>query len=94
MTHRTGFYSGYLSSAFMLGRSGSSYFWGRVADRYGRMPVMYMGLCSIAVMSVAFGLSTTFMWAFACRRLLTGALTGIVANSKTMITEVCGSEHE
>ena len=27
-------------------------------------------------------------------RFLTGALTGILANAKTMISEVCGSEHE
>ena len=44
----------------MLGRFLGSYFWGRVADRYGRVPVMHMGLCSIAFLSVAFGLSTTF----------------------------------
>ena len=51
----------------MVGRFGSSYFWGRFADRYGRLPVMYVGLCSIALLSVAFGLSTTFLWAVTCR---------------------------
>lgn len=27
-------------------------------------------------------------------RVLTGALNGMIANSKTMISEVCGKEHE
>lgn len=63
----TGFYAGYLSSAFMFGRLVGSYFWGYVADRYGRLPVLYVGLCSIAIFSVAFGLSTVFVWAVAFR---------------------------
>lgn len=66
-TRNKGYYAGYLSSAFMIGRFASSYFWGRCADRYGRLPVMYIGLCSIATFSVAFGLSTTFWWAVSCR---------------------------
>lgn len=64
---RTGFYAGYITSAFMVGRVGSSYFWGRFADRYGRLPVVYIGLWSMAVLSIAFGLSTTFAWALGCR---------------------------
>ncbi|CAM9302492.1 unnamed protein product, partial [Ectocarpus sp. 8 AP-2014] len=41
-----GYYAGYLASAFMVGRFATSYFWGRFADRYGRLPVVYIGLSS------------------------------------------------
>lgn len=63
----TGYYAGYIASAFMVGRVGGSYFWGRFADQYGRLPVFYIGLGSMAVLSIAFGLSTTFAWAVGCR---------------------------
>ncbi|CAM9775793.1 unnamed protein product [Scytosiphon promiscuus] len=88
-----GYYAGYVSSAFMVGRFGSSYFWGRFADTHGRLPVIYVGLGSMVVLSVAFGLSTTFLQALVCRFLL-GMTNGLLGISKTMISEVCGKEHE
>eukprot|EP00752_Nemacystus_decipiens_P011395 g10122.t1 len=88
-----GYYAGFIASAFMIGRVGSSYFWGRFADQYGRLPVVYVGLGSMVVLSIAFGLSTTFVWALSCRFLL-GVTNGLLGISKTMISEVCGKEHE
>eukprot|EP00903_Cladosiphon_okamuranus_P009002 g8611.t1 len=88
-----GYYAGYLASAFMIGRFAFSYFWGRFADRYGRLPVLYIGLCSIATFSIGFGMSTTFWWAVTCRFLL-GAMNGLIAVGKCLISEVCGKEHE
>ncbi|CAM9564568.1 unnamed protein product [Ectocarpus sp. 6 AP-2014] len=88
-----GYYAGYLASAFMVGRFATSYFWGRFADRYGRLPVVYIGLSSIGVLSLAFGLSTAFWWALTCRFLL-GAMNGLIAISKCMISEICGKQHE
>lgn len=58
-----GYYAGYLSSAFMIGRFAGSYLWGRIADRYGRLPVMYLGLVSTGLLLIAFGLSTSYFWA-------------------------------
>ncbi|CBN75080.1 conserved unknown protein [Ectocarpus siliculosus] len=88
-----GYYAGYVSSAFMVGRVGSSYFWGRFADSHGRLPVIYAGLTSMVVLSIAFGLSTSFLWALGCRFLL-GVLNGLLGISKAMTSEVCGKEHE
>ncbi|CAM9181363.1 unnamed protein product [Choristocarpus tenellus] len=88
-----GFYAGYVASAFMLGRFCSSYFWGRFSDVHGRKPGLYVGLLAIAVFSLGFGMSQSFCWALACRFLL-GAMNGIVGISKTMISEICGKEHE
>lgn len=67
LENHKGYYAGYLTSALMVGRFASSYFWGRFADRYGRLPVMYIGFSSIVILSIAFGLSTSFWWAISCR---------------------------
>lgn len=48
----------------MTGRIVSAYFWGVVADRYGRRPVIVVSLGSTAGFAAAFGVSTTFFWAF------------------------------
>ncbi|CAB1117719.1 unnamed protein product [Ectocarpus sp. CCAP 1310/34] len=88
-----GYYAGCLASAFMVGRFATSYFWGRFADRYGRLPVVYIGLSSIGVLSLAFGLSTAFWWALTCRFLL-GAMNALMGISKCMISEICGKQHE
>lgn len=64
---KTGFYAGYLGSAYMLGRFVGGYPLGRVADFFGRKPVVVSGLLSIALFSTTFGLSSTFGAAVASR---------------------------
>lgn len=64
---RTGYYAGLLSAAFMAGSVLSSNFWGLVADRFGCRLVFLVGLLSSVVLSLAFGVSTSFMWAFVFR---------------------------
>ncbi|CAM9990009.1 unnamed protein product, partial [Ascophyllum nodosum] len=89
----SGYYSGLLSSSFMIGRFLTSYFWGWFADRYGRRKVILVGLLSATALSVAFGVSWTFWWAFLMRFLL-GALSGSEAVAKVLVSEICGKEHE
>lgn len=67
LSRGAGYYAGFLSSAFMIGRMFSAYAWGHVADRWGRRPVMLCGLFCIAALSLAFGLSTSLAWAIVCR---------------------------
>ena len=62
-----GYSSGILISAIMLGRVASAYFWGFIADRYGRRPVIFSSLWCTAGFSIAFGFSKTFFWAFMFR---------------------------
>jgi len=38
--------------AFMLGRALTSVFWGLVADRWGRKPVIVIGLISVSVLLI------------------------------------------
>ncbi|CAN0363359.1 unnamed protein product, partial [Scytosiphon promiscuus] len=62
-----GYLTGLLSSVFMIGRLASAFFWGVLADRYGRRPVVLFSLGSTSVFAVAFGVSETFSWALTCR---------------------------
>lgn len=62
-----GYSAGLLITALMLGRIISTYYWGVIADRYGRRPVIFVSLWATAIFAVAFGFSTSFVWAFACR---------------------------
>eukprot|EP00904_Undaria_pinnatifida_P005739 jgi/Undpi1/2295/HiC_scaffold_13.g05679.m1 len=77
----------------MIGRLFASHFWGLVSDRYGNRFVLIVGIVSNAVLSVAFGFSTTLTWAFTSRFLL-GLFNGMMAASKTLVPHVCGKEHE
>ncbi|CAN0406273.1 unnamed protein product, partial [Laminaria digitata] len=87
-----GYYAGLLSAGIMIGQIFSSNFWGLVADRYGSRFVLICGLVSTFALSVAFGFARTFAFAFACRFLL-GLFNGMMAASKTLVSEVCGTEH-
>ncbi len=88
-----GFYAGYIGAAFMVGRLCTSYFWGLYSDRYGRRPVMLVGMTGMVVFGVGFGLSFNFAWAIAMR-VLTGMFNGIVGTGKTMVSELCSEAHQ
>ncbi|MQM12002.1 hypothetical protein Taro_044916 [Colocasia esculenta] len=44
-----GYYAGYIGSSFMFGRALTSLFWGIVADKYGRRPVIIFGTISVLI---------------------------------------------
>ena len=81
-----GFYAGILASAVMLGRCITSMPWGYVSDKWGRKIVLRIGLWSIVVGSIVFGMSTSFEMAVAAR-FVGGMLNGVIA-----VTKVCASE--
>lgn len=63
----TGFYAGYVASAFTLGRFLSGYAWGHVSDSIGRKPVIIVALSATSVLSLTFGLSTNYQLAISSR---------------------------
>ena len=63
----TGYYAGLLTSAFMVGRLISSHYWGVVSDRFGCRLVMVVGLVTTVILSIAFGTTTMFTWAYIFR---------------------------
>ena len=85
-TNNAGPYAGLLAAAFMIGRATTSFFWGRMADTYGRRTVLYLSLTASAIFSIQFGLSTSFIMAFFWRFLL-GASNGVAGISKAVVSE-------
>ncbi|CAM9173868.1 unnamed protein product, partial [Ectocarpus sp. 12 AP-2014] len=84
----TGFYAGYVASAFALGHFLSGYLWGYLSDSVGRKPVILVGLSATAVLSLTFGLSTTYELAISSRFVL-GIMNGITPAIRTTVYEVC-----
>nr|ACG42557.1 major facilitator superfamily antiporter [Zea mays] len=88
-----GFYAGFLAASYMVGRGFSSIFWGVIADRVGRKPVITFSILSVVVFSALFGLSTTY-WMAIATRLVLGALNGLLAPIKAYCVEVCQTQHQ
>ncbi|CAL9150639.1 unnamed protein product [Musa hybrid cultivar] len=103
-----GFYAGFVGASFMFGRALTSLFWGVVADRYGRKPVILLGIFSVTIFNTLFGLSTSY-WMAITTRLLLGSLNGLLGPIKACTIrciidfvaldiaysiEVCRQEHQ
>lgn len=88
-----GFYAGFIGSSYMIGRAITSFYWGVMADRYGRKPVILAGTISVIIFNTLFGLSTNYWMAIATRFLL-GSLNGILGPVKAYAAEVCRKEHQ
>ncbi|PKA48693.1 putative peptide/nitrate transporter [Apostasia shenzhenica] len=88
-----GFYAGFVGSSFMLGRALTSVFWGMIADRYGRKPVIVIGLITLVIFNTLFGLSTRYWMAIGTRFLL-GFLNGLLGPIKAYCVEVARPEYQ
>lgn len=82
-----GSYAGLIASSFMVGRTCSSFQWGRAADMYGRIFVIRSSLILSAVFSIFFGLAPTFYTALFWRFVL-GLCNGLMGPIKTLVSEV------
>ncbi|CAN1143714.1 Protein ZINC INDUCED FACILITATOR-LIKE 1 [Linum perenne] len=88
-----GYFAGYVGSSFMLGRALTSVFWGLVADRYGRKPVILLGTSSVVILNTLFGLSRNF-WMAVITRFLLGCLNGLLGPIKAYASEIFREEHQ
>jgi MFS family permease len=88
-----------VDTGIMVGLLGSSYFfgqvvcirqWGWAADRYGRRPVLLLGLLGSCVTLLWFGFARSFTEALLAR-FLCGVLNGNVAITKIYVGEVCNT---
>lgn len=70
---------GFLTAAFPVAQLSASPVWGRVSDRYGRRPVLLVGLAASAVAYVIFGFATSLTMLFLSRLAqgLGGGTTGV-----------------
>ncbi|XP_039685488.1 protein ZINC INDUCED FACILITATOR-LIKE 1 [Medicago truncatula] len=87
------YYAGYVGSSFMLGRCLTSVLWGMVSDRYGRKPVIIMGIIAVVIFNTLFGLSTGF-WMAIITRFLLGSLNGVLGPVKAYASELFREEHQ
>lgn len=71
---------GPLVASFSIAQLASSPLWGRVSDRYGRRPVLLIGLAGSAVAYVIFGFADALWLLFASRiaQGLGGGMTGVI----------------
>ncbi|CAM0950351.1 unnamed protein product [Alopecurus aequalis] len=88
-----GSYAGFLASSYMIGRAFSAIFWGTVADRIGRKPVIIFSIFSVVIFNTLFGLSTEY-WMAIATRLVLGSLNGLLPPIKAYAVEVCRTEHQ
>ncbi|XP_021773414.1 protein ZINC INDUCED FACILITATOR 1-like isoform X2 [Chenopodium quinoa] len=88
-----GYYAGFVGSAFMFGRALTSVVWGKLADRYGRKPIIITGTIAVVIFNTMFGLSVNF-WMAVSARFLLGSLCGLLGPAKAYVSEICREEHQ
>ncbi len=88
------FYAGLLVSAYAVAEALTAMGWGILSDRFGRKPVVLIGLGGVALSSLLFGLASQY-WVALLARFVGGALNGNVAVMQTMVAEMVKKpEHE
>jgi hypothetical protein len=88
------FYAGLLVSAYAVAEAMTAMGWGALSDRYGRKPIVLIGLGGVAISSLVFGLAKSY-WVALLARFIGGALNGNVAVMQTMVAEMVKKpEHE
>ncbi|XP_071704635.1 probable peptide/nitrate transporter At3g43790 [Rutidosis leptorrhynchoides] len=87
-----GYYAGFVGSSFMVGRALTSLFWGVLANRYGRKPIILFGTFSVVIFNTLFGLSSTF-WMAITSRFLLGCFNSLLGTIRAYASEVCREEY-
>lgn len=87
-------YAGMLITAFAFAEFSTGMIWGRVSDRFGRKPVLVMGLVGTALSMISFGFAKSLTGAIVARAL-GGLLNGNVGVLQTTVAElVTKKEHQ
>jgi MFS family permease len=81
-----GFWGGMIESLFSLVEMVLMIFYGRMADRLGRKPVLVWSLTGIGICMALFGMSQ-HLWTMVLLRCLAGAFGGSVVTVRTMLSE-------
>ncbi|KAI3725790.1 hypothetical protein L1987_65583 [Smallanthus sonchifolius] len=81
------YYAGFVGSSYMIGRALTSVFWGVVADRYGRKPVILLGTSTVVIFNTLFGFSVNY-WMAITTRFFLGFLNGLLGPVKAYACEL------
>lgn len=82
---------GVLVAAFSVAQLAASPVWGRVSDRYGRRPVLLVGLAGSAVAFTVFGLADS-LWLLLVSRVVQGLGGGTTGVIQAYVTDSTGPE--
>jgi MFS family permease len=89
-----GYYAGWITGMFMVGRTIAGVPWGLAADKWGRKVCLIASMVNVSIFGLIFGFSTNFKIAMFMRFCI-GLGNGYLAVAKTAITEVVtNKEHE
>lgn len=80
-------YSGYIAGSFALCQALTGVFWGRLSDKYGRKPILALGLVGSAISMLSFGMAGSY-WTALVARSLGGLLNGNVGVLRTVLGEI------
>lgn len=80
-------YAGYISGSFALCQALTGVLWGGLSDKYGRKPILVMGLLGSAFSMLSFGMAGTF-WTALVARSMGGLLNGNVGVLRTVLGEI------
>ena len=80
-------WAGFTSAIFSLSQAATGIFWGRASDRFGRKPVILVGLLCVMVASLLFGFSRSLPEAIAARAF-SGSVNGNVGIIRTAVAEL------
>eukprot|EP01125_Pyxidicula_operculata_P014262 TRINITY_DN4749_c0_g1_i1.p1 TRINITY_DN4749_c0_g1~~TRINITY_DN4749_c0_g1_i1.p1 ORF type:complete len:483 (+),score=98.83 TRINITY_DN4749_c0_g1_i1:39-1487(+) len=82
-----GYYAGLIAASYNITQCVSSYFWGMLADKWGRKPVLLYSLMATALCSFLFGWSNSLWFAIGTRGLF-GLLNAAAGVCRTYLEEI------
>ncbi|MCJ1421062.1 hypothetical protein MMC32_007424 [Xylographa parallela] len=80
-------WAGITSAVFSLAQCMTAIAWGRASDRFGRKPIILLGLSCTMMASLLFGFSRSLAWAITARAFA-GASNGTVGIIRTTVAEM------
>ncbi|EIW83771.1 MFS general substrate transporter [Coniophora puteana RWD-64-598 SS2] len=83
---KTGYFAGLIDSIFYAVECTTILQWGRASDRFGRKPIILVGLFGLSLSILSFGVSLQF-WQLVLSRCAEGALNGNVGVVKCAMAE-------
>lgn len=89
-----GYWAGFITGGFMIGRTIAGIPWGIASDKFGRRSCLIVSMLNVAIFGIIFGLSTSFTMAVISRFII-GMGNGFMGIAKTSVSEIMKcKEHE
>ncbi|KAK4239880.1 hypothetical protein C8A03DRAFT_13734 [Achaetomium macrosporum] len=80
-------WAGFTGAIFSVSQSCTAVFWGRASDKFGRKPIILLGLASTMICFLLWGMSTSLPMAITVRAIMGGG-NGNVGIIRTMVAEM------